>query len=58
MRRHHCFWCNADIGEYSADECDDLDTCGAAECEREARAEAREQRIEDAAWDGHEGDYR
>lgn len=58
MRVHRCFWCGEEIGEYVADECDDLDTCGKSECEREARAEARERRLEDEDYQGHGGDYR
>lgn len=40
MRR--CFNCGKEIGVYADN--DPLDTCGQQECEREARAQIREER--------------
>lgn len=44
-RRQHCYNCGADIGPHDRFS-DPLDTCGAPECEREARAAARAERDE------------
>jgi hypothetical protein len=38
----HCFYCGEPLGRYR--DHDPLDTCGASECLREARAIASEQR--------------
>lgn len=55
-RRHHCFNCGEDLGEWDRF-CEQLDTCGASECNREAsaamaqeRAEAHEQLDRDMGW--------
>jgi hypothetical protein len=54
-KMQYCFFCGEEIGVYS--DYDPLDTCGKRECEREAQAEAREQREYDRDWDCG-GDYR
>lgn len=55
-RRHHCFYCGEDIGAWDRFS-DRLDTCGSAECNREAsyhagieRDEAHEQLDRDMGW--------
>jgi hypothetical protein len=57
-RRHHCFNCGEDLGEWDRF-CDQNDTCGSAECNREAqwqaqaeRDEAHEQLDRDLGWGG------
>lgn len=44
-RRHHCFNCGEDIGPKDAWS-EQLDTCGAAECNREARNAFMQERDE------------
>ncbi len=41
-KMRHCFFCGKQIGIYR--DWDRLDTCGARECEREARNIAQEER--------------
>ena len=55
-RRHHCAYCGKDMGPWDRF-CDRRDTCGARECEREARdayaderREAHEQLDRDMGW--------
>ena len=57
MARHRCYYCGEDIGLWDRFS-DRLDTCGAQECEREARdqmqaerEEAHEQLDRDMGWD-------
>ncbi len=54
----HCFYCGEDLGRYWAQ--DPLDTCGKAECNREARyadqevrEEAHRQLDRDMGYDGN-----
>lgn len=49
-RMRHCFYCGEELGVFTSHDYDPLDTCGKRECEREARAEAREQIEEDRDW--------
>jgi hypothetical protein len=46
-KMRHCFFCGDELGLLASCDYDPLDTCGKQECEREARAEAREQAFED-----------
>lgn len=43
-KMRHCFNCGAELGVYA--DYDPLDTCGANECEREARIAVSQQRDE------------
>lgn len=45
MRRHHCFNCGEDIGAWDRF-CEQLDTCGKPECNREARDAYAQEREE------------
>ena len=45
-RRHYCFYCGKDIGEWDRRYCDPLDTCGEQECDREARNAVAQERAE------------
>lgn len=54
-KMRHCFNCGEELGRYR--DCDPLDTCGAAECVREAREtegtlreEAHEHLDRDMGW--------
>lgn len=54
-KMRYCFNCGAELGAYS--DYDQLDTCGATECEREAqraaaieRSEAHDQLDRDRGW--------
>lgn len=38
----HCYWCGCQIGRYA--DFDFYDTCGAQDCEREARRAAADER--------------
>ena len=55
-RMQHCFWCGEELGvgtQYPGD----IETCGATECEREARYErqaAQAERRERAEYDDYE----
>lgn len=40
----HCFYCGEELGRYWAN--DPLDTCGRAECNREARYASQQERDE------------
>lgn len=40
-KMRHCFFCGEELGVYA--DWDPLDTCGKAECDREARNAAREE---------------
>lgn len=44
-KRHHCFYCGADIGPKDRFS-ERLDDCGATECAREARYAAQQERDE------------
>lgn len=56
-KMRYCFNCGEELGIFAAIDYDQFDTCGKRECEREARAERREQIHEDRDWHGG-GDYR
>lgn len=43
-KMRHCFFCGEELGVYA--DHDPLDTCGKAECNREANNAAREEREE------------
>lgn len=43
-KMRHCFFCGAELGVYAYH--DPLDTCGKAECNREASDAARQERDE------------
>ena len=45
MKRHHCFYCGEDLGEWDRFS-DRLDDCGAPECARDARNAALQEREE------------
>lgn len=55
----HCWWCGAELGVLTRADCwEPGDTCGRAECEREARhqeanerREAHEKLDRDRGWD-------
>ncbi len=47
-RMRFCFNCGEELGVYA--DYDPLDTCGKLECEREARAIARDEIEEDRDW--------
>lgn len=53
-KMRYCFNCGAEIGVFTSFDYDELDTCGKPECERESRAEAREQNQDDLDWGRHE----
>ena len=44
-RRHHCFNCGEDLGPWDRFS-DNMDTCGAPECDREARNAYQQERDE------------
>lgn len=44
-KMRHCYFCGAELGVYA--DHDRLDTCGKAECERDARDQGQQER-EDA----------
>ena len=44
-KMQHCFWCGEDLGVYQSYP-GDIEVCGKIECQKEARAAAREQRAE------------
>ena len=44
-RRHHCFNCGEDLGPWDRFS-DRMDTCGAPECDREARNAYAQERDE------------
>jgi hypothetical protein len=57
-KRHLCWNCGEDMGEWDRRYCDSRDTCGKRECERAARVaaaaerdEAHEQLDRDCGWD-------
>lgn len=52
LKARQCFFCGTGIGLMTDDDYDDLDTCGARACTREARIESRERREEDIAYAG------
>jgi hypothetical protein len=45
-RRHLCWYCAKDMGEWDRRYCDPSDTCGERECERAARDAAIAERHE------------
>lgn len=47
-KMRHCFNCGAELGVYA--DYDRLDTCGALECDREARHAMAEEREEAHKW--------
>lgn len=50
LKMRQCFFCGDNIGLMTDDDYDDLYTCGARACTREARIEARERIEEDRDW--------
>ena len=54
-RMQHCFWCGAELGVFELYH-RDIETCGARECEREARYQ-RQAEAEDARHAAEDDDY-
>lgn len=50
LKMRQCFFCGDNIGLMTDDDYDDLDTCGARACTREARIEGRERIEEERDW--------
>jgi len=54
-RMQHCCWCGEELGVYASYP-GDIEACGKAECQREARAESR-ARDDEARYAAEQDNY-